>query len=222
MSLLVPDVCYRCANTGKHLISLDEWIATLGHSTQMLLKHNWRKLENLRFLNGFAEYSCLVKWIEFFHMWVKYQTENFSYCIFTETFAIGFQNWFDHEWIDFGVFFTQRASSCCLICMYNVCKKCSFVFLFRRHRLFSIFSLSYFLLCSSNVPIIFRAHNCSIVLLFWRHHSFSIATLISFLVCSSNVPYLSAVGVFKIDWWALSMQLNFIYYVCASSGYFCM
>ena len=160
----MPDVCYRCANTGKHLISLDEWIATLGHSTQMLLKHNWRKLENLRFLNGFAEYSCLVKWIEFFHMWVKYQTENFSYCIFTETFAIGFQNWFDHEWIDFGVFFTQRASSCCLICMYKVCKKCSFVFLFRRHRLFSIISLSVFLLCSSNVPVIFE-HNLFLILI---------------------------------------------------------
>ena len=30
--------------------------------------------------------------------------EFFSYCTFTETFAIGFQKWFDHEWIDFEIF----------------------------------------------------------------------------------------------------------------------
>ena len=30
------------------------------------------------------------------HLGVIFQVEIFSYCILTETFAIGFQNWFDH------------------------------------------------------------------------------------------------------------------------------
>ena len=154
----------------KQLISLDECIASLGHSTQMLLKHNWRKMEKLFFLYGFCEYSCLVKCIEFFRMWVRYQTEILSYCIFTEMFAIGFQNWFDHKWIDFGVFFTERASFCCLICMYKVCKKCSCVFIFRRHWVFLINSLSVFLLCSLNLPIIFK-HNLFLILIDERYQS---------------------------------------------------
>ena len=37
--------------------------------------------------------------------------EVFSYCTLTETFAIGFQKWFDHEWIDFGVFCWKMAFS---------------------------------------------------------------------------------------------------------------
>ena len=32
----------------------------------------------------------------------------FSYCTLTETFAIGFQKWFDHEWIDFGFFLLEN------------------------------------------------------------------------------------------------------------------
>ena len=40
----------------------------------------------------------------FFHLLVRFSNEMFSYCTLTETFAIGFQNRFDHVGIDFGFF----------------------------------------------------------------------------------------------------------------------
>ena len=33
---------------------------------------------------------------------------SFSYCTLTETYAIGFQKWFDHEWIFFGFFLLEN------------------------------------------------------------------------------------------------------------------
>ena len=42
---------------------------------------------------GMSFFSCGSDFIEFF-----------SYCTLKETFAIGFQKWFEHEWIDFRVF----------------------------------------------------------------------------------------------------------------------
>ena len=48
-----------------------------------------------------------VSWdigVSFFLLCFRFLIEVFSFCTFTETFAIGFQNWFDHKWIDFEVF----------------------------------------------------------------------------------------------------------------------
>ena len=80
----------------------------------------------------------------------------FSYCTLTETFAIGFQKWFDHEWIDFGDFCWQMASSVDLLSVWiEVCKNCSIVVLFWRHQIFSMFSLRGILVCSLKMLVLF-------------------------------------------------------------------
>ena len=59
-----------------------------------------------------------------FRFWI----EVFSYCTLTETFAIGFQKQFDHEWIDFGVFCCGMASFVDFMSVWTkICKKCSLV-----------------------------------------------------------------------------------------------
>ena len=45
----------------------------------------------------------------FFSYVLGFRLKFFSYCTLTETFAIGFQKWFDHERIDFGVFCWELA-----------------------------------------------------------------------------------------------------------------
>ena len=73
----------------------------------------------------------------FFQQCFRFWIEVFSYCTLTETFAIGFQKWFDHEWIDFGVFCWKMASFVDFICVCtDICKNGSIVILFWRHRFF--------------------------------------------------------------------------------------
>ena len=43
--------------------------------------------------------------LSFFHLSGKLLVEIISHCSVTETFAFGFQNYFDHEGVDFTVFF---------------------------------------------------------------------------------------------------------------------
>ena len=51
-----------------------------------------------------------VIWMSFFSCVLGFRLKFFSYCTLTETFAIGFQKWFDHEWIVFGSFCWEMAS----------------------------------------------------------------------------------------------------------------
>ena len=54
-----------------------------------------------------------------------------------ETFAIGFQKWFDHEWINFGVFCSEMAPFIDFISVRTeICKKCSIVNRFWWHQIF--------------------------------------------------------------------------------------
>ena len=69
--------------------------------------------------------------MRFFQLCFRFQIEFFAYCTFTETFAIGFQKLFDHEWIDFGVFCWKMVSFVGFISVWSeICKKCSIVILF--------------------------------------------------------------------------------------------
>ena len=87
--------------------------------------------------------------MSFLQLCFRFYIEVFSYCTLTETFAIGFQKWFDHEWIDFGVFCWESASLVDFISVWTeICKRCSIVFLFWRHHFFSMFRLRGFLVCS--------------------------------------------------------------------------
>ena len=51
---------------------------------------------------------AVVIGLSFFSACFGFWFEVFSYCTLTETFAFGFQNWFDHEWIDFVVFLWEK------------------------------------------------------------------------------------------------------------------
>ena len=97
VGILVKNLCLWPAECGKHL-------------------NFWRCIQNLRLvLRGsdtnegrckhfcFCWLFCWVKlhhWMEnhFFYLWVRFEVEVLLCSIFTEIFAIGFQNWFDHDW----------------------------------------------------------------------------------------------------------------------------
>ena len=57
--------------------------------------------------------------MSFFHLLVRFSNEVFSYCTLTEAFTIGFQNSFEHDWIDFG-FFAGVSLISLLSCLYGL------------------------------------------------------------------------------------------------------
>ena len=131
---------------------------SLGPGAQKLFRHKWKKLNTASFHFGcVGEKSCIVCWNEFFPLCFKFQVEVFSYCTFSETFAIGFQKWFDHKWIDFGVFrcnmafFVDFISACAEICMNG-----SSVLFVWRDQMFSVISLKGILLCSLKLLMVFN------------------------------------------------------------------
>ena len=82
--------------------------------TQMLFRRKWRRWDKIQFY--FLVLVIVVASINgtiFSRLWVMFLFEVLSYCTFTKTFAIVFQKWFDHDWIDSGVFLIKCASFCC-------------------------------------------------------------------------------------------------------------
>ena len=72
-----------------------------------------------------------------FQLCFGFDIEVFSYCTLTETFAIGFQKCFDHEWIYSGVFCSKMASFVEFISVRTeIWKNCSIVIFFWRHQFF--------------------------------------------------------------------------------------
>ena len=93
--------------------------------------------------------------MSFSQLCFRFYIEVFSYCTLKETFVIGFQKWFDHEWTDFGVFCSKMASFVDFISVWTViCGKCAIVILFWRHEIFS-FNLRGILVCSLKMPVLF-------------------------------------------------------------------
>ena len=87
---------------------------TLVPGAQMLFRRKWRKWDKIHFY--FIVLVIIVASINgtiFSHLWVIFLIEVLLYCFFTKSFAIVFQNWFDHDWIDSGVFLIECASFCC-------------------------------------------------------------------------------------------------------------
>ena len=87
---------------------------TLVPGAQIFFRPNWRKRDTIHFyfivlVNIVAS---IIRTI-FSHLWVMLLFEVLSYCTFTETFAIVFQSWFDHDWIDSGVSLIKCASFRC-------------------------------------------------------------------------------------------------------------
>ena len=74
--------------------------------------------------------------MSFSQLCFRFYIEVFSYCVLMETFAIGFQNWFDHESIDFWVFRSELASFVNFKSLSTeICKSCSIFVLFWWHQL---------------------------------------------------------------------------------------
>ena len=75
--------------------------------------------------------------MSFLQLCFRFQVEVFSYCTLTETYAIGFQKRFDHEWIDFTVFCWKKASFVDLLSVWTkICKNCSIIVLFWGNQFF--------------------------------------------------------------------------------------
>ena len=115
---------------------------------------NW-----LQLLFHFFLLMGIVSWdigMSFFLLCFSFLIEVFSFCTFTETFAIGLQNWFDHKRIDFEVFpcnvafFVEFWSA-----WTEICKNCTNFFPFRRRQIFSIVSLRGILVCSLKMFVLF-------------------------------------------------------------------
>ena len=163
MALGVPEMCFWPGKTRKSL-EVFEMHTYLWPGAQIWFRHKRKKLIAafllLHFIGG---HSCLRYWNEFFQLCFMFSIEVFSYCALTETYAIGFQKWFDHEWIDFGVFCWKLASFVDLICVWTgICKKSSIVILFWRHQFFSMFSLRGILVCSLKMLVFLAIGFCNI------------------------------------------------------------
>ena len=124
-------------------------------------------------------------------LWVTFQVEVFSYCNLAETFENGFQNWFDNEWLQFGVFCWKMDSFVDFISVWTkICKNCSIVILFWRHQIFSMFSLRGILVCSLEMLVLF-SHR----ILYYRLISFRNAMQLHFLsFCEFQPLFLGSSG----------------------------
>ena len=87
-----------------------------------------------------------------FHVW----DWSFFLLLFEETFAVGFQKWFDYKWIEFVFFLEIRALFVDFGSEWTKnFKKCWNLCLIWRHQVFSITSWSVNPVCCSNVLVLF-------------------------------------------------------------------
>ena len=148
-------------NSRNHGTWLKYWTlktlyTSLEPGAQKLLRHKWRKLNTASFNSAvlMKKLYHLLEWV--FHLCFRFQVEVSSYCTFTETFAIWFQKWFDHEQIVFVVFLWNLAFFVDFIsARTELYMNCSGVLFFWRHQIFSMTSLRGVLVCSINVPTLF-------------------------------------------------------------------
>ena len=87
----------------------------------------------------------------------RFYFDIFSSCTLTKTFALGFQKWFDNDWVIFGVFWRIIPQFVDTISAWSeCCMNCSFVYLFWRHQISSTVSSVVFLVCSVTMFILFN------------------------------------------------------------------
>ena len=98
VAILVTDFVFLTCGIQK-TTKLLEMHTKLAPGSQTF-RHKWRPLYTLLFL--FIVSVSTIASLNgnlLFHPWVRFEVEVLSYCIFTGKFEVGFQNWFDHEWI---------------------------------------------------------------------------------------------------------------------------
>ena len=155
MALCVPERCFWPAKTRKNL----EFLRCL-HVFDRVLKCG-SDINEGNWLQVFFYFFVLVGIVAsvvgmgFFQLCFRFYFEAFLYCSLTETVAIGFQKWFDHEWIDFVIFCWKMASIVDFISVWTESKNWSFVILFCRHHFFSMFRLRGILVGSLKMFLLF-------------------------------------------------------------------
>ena len=150
------EMCFWPAKTTKKS-DFFEMHTSLGPGAQKLLWHKWGRWIDLPLI-----FALLVKMVEsfvglsLFHLWVTFQVEVFAYCNLGETFENGFQNWFDHDCVIFGVFCCNMHRFVDFISAWTeICMNRSVVVLFWRHQSFSIVSLRGILVCFLKMLVLF-------------------------------------------------------------------
>ena len=100
--------CLKCVSGLRRLEKTLNFLRCI-HVFDLLLKYgsdinegNWLQL--LFYFIVLMSIVAVDIGMIFFHLYFRFWIEDFSYCTLTETCAIGFQKWFDHEWIEFGFF----------------------------------------------------------------------------------------------------------------------
>ena len=102
-TLRVPEMRYWPAKNRKNL-ELFEMHTCHCPGAQIWFRHKWRKLVTASLsLPCIGWFCCLRCRNEFSGCFSDFRIGVFD-CFLTETFAIGFQRWFGHEWIDFAIF----------------------------------------------------------------------------------------------------------------------
>ena len=146
----------------------------------------------------------LLEWF-FSLLCFRFQIEVFSYCTFTETFAVGFQKWFDDEWIVFLVFWWQMASVADFRSVWTkICKECSIVILFGRYQISSMFSLRGILVCSLKMLLLFSRR-----ILYYRLVTFKNANQLYFLSFVFSSLFFLEIEVKSFDYFWKSKSLFF-------------
>ena len=104
VALRLPEMCFWPAETRKNLEFFLRCIHVFGVVLKYALDINegiWLQL--FFYLIVLMGIVASVMGMSFIRLCFIIYIEVFSYCTLTEKFAIGFQMWFDHEWIDFRV-----------------------------------------------------------------------------------------------------------------------
>ena len=131
VNLLESEICLWLATTSKSS-NFVRWL----HVLDLLLKccsdineRQWlQRLYNLLVL---VNKIALFIEISFSDLWVRFWFEVFSYCSVTETFALGFHNWLNHERMDFAIFgWNVPRFVDFIFATSDFCKSCSNAFLF--------------------------------------------------------------------------------------------
>ena len=129
----------------------------LWHGAQKLLRHKLLKLDAACLsLHCIGRDSWMRCWNVFFLTVFHVLDWSFFLMLFEETFAVGFQNWFDYKWIEFGGFFKVRALLVEFVSEWTkYFQKCWNLCLIWQHQGFSITSLRVNPVCCSNVLVLF-------------------------------------------------------------------
>ena len=106
-----PCACLKCVSGLRRLEKIFNFLWCI-HVIGLVLKYgsdinegNWLQLL-FYFIVLMGTVASVIR-MSFIQLCFRFRIEVFSYCTFTETFSIWFRKWFDHQWIDCGVFFEK-------------------------------------------------------------------------------------------------------------------